>query len=235
MDESIITSREWVRHGTHLCRQGIDSLHDRDFTEPSMLPGWTRAHVIAHISLNARAHLNLVRWATTGIETPMYSSMEQRAADIEAAAKHSPAQLRQEFHDSALAWEEGFNAVFDETWDAQVRSAAGQPMKLAMVPWLRSREVMIHSLDLGSSVTWADIPDEYSRLLITNIVKDRTRRAESRALDLDDGTQCWPVAGEGEPLKVTGTPAALAAYLSGREGPAVQVADAEVPPLSAWL
>lgn len=235
MDQSIITAREWVHHGTALCRQGIDALSDRDFAEPSMLPGWTRAHVIAHISLNARAHLNLVRWASTGIETPMYISMEQRAADIERDSQLSPAALRQEFHDSALAWEQGFNAVVDTAWDAQVKSAQGLPMKLSMVPWLRSREVMIHALDLGSTITWADIPDEYSALLIDNIVKDRDRRSEGRALVLDDGTKRWSISGQGDPLHVTGTTAAIAAYVSGREGPGVQVTDGDVPPLSSWL
>src|SRR5690349_5101281 len=61
-------------------------LADADSAAPSLLPGWTRGHVLAHLALNADACVNLLTTARTGVDTPMYASDEQREADIVAAA-----------------------------------------------------------------------------------------------------------------------------------------------------
>src|SRR5436309_2025968 len=66
------------------------ALSDAQAREPSLLPGWTRGHVLSHIARNADGMVNLLNWARTGTETPMYASAESRSADIEAGAR-SPA------------------------------------------------------------------------------------------------------------------------------------------------
>ncbi|MGW0202053.1 maleylpyruvate isomerase N-terminal domain-containing protein, partial [Nonomuraea sp. NPDC003201] len=60
------------------------SLSDADLAEPSLLPGWTRGHVLAHVAQNADSHLNLLTWAKTGVKVPQYASHEARTAAIEA-------------------------------------------------------------------------------------------------------------------------------------------------------
>ena len=61
----------------------LTELTDEDCRAPSALPGWSRGHVITHLSRNADGLVNLLHWAQTGVETTMYESNEQRAADIE--------------------------------------------------------------------------------------------------------------------------------------------------------
>src|SRR5256885_15091039 len=61
--------------------------------EPSLLPGWTRGHVLTHVARNGDGLGNLLRWARTGTETPMYASREARRADIEAGAGRSAAEI----------------------------------------------------------------------------------------------------------------------------------------------
>ena len=51
----------------------VDGLDDAALRQPSRLPGWTRAHVLTHIARNADGLVNLVTWARTGEETPMYA------------------------------------------------------------------------------------------------------------------------------------------------------------------
>ena len=70
-------------------------------TRASGLPGWTRRHVAAHLAANADAVGNLVHWAATGERTPMYSSPEQRAADIERGSTPHGDELRAWFDASA--------------------------------------------------------------------------------------------------------------------------------------
>jgi maleylpyruvate isomerase len=59
----------------------VDSLTDAAFAEPTALPGWSRAHVVAHVHSNAEALGRLVHWA-------------QRAAEIESGSRLAPSELR---------------------------------------------------------------------------------------------------------------------------------------------
>jgi maleylpyruvate isomerase len=141
----------WLTTGTELCERVVTSLSDAEFAEPSRLPGWTRAYVIAHIDGNARGLGNLVTWARTGIETPMYTSMEQRDADIEAGALLAPRELRARLVQSSAQLADGFKSLREEDWSVQVRTAQGLTIAAQEVIWLRAREVMIHAVDLGAT------------------------------------------------------------------------------------
>src|SRR5437763_14459256 len=63
------------------------ALSEAQAREPSLLPGWSRGHVLTHIARNADGMVNLLRWARTGTQTPMYASAASRAADIEAGPR----------------------------------------------------------------------------------------------------------------------------------------------------
>ena len=69
----------------------LSDLTDEDMRAPSLLPGWTRGHVVTHLARNADAFCNLLHWAESGQEHYMYDSREQRNADIEAGYRHSVA------------------------------------------------------------------------------------------------------------------------------------------------
>src|SRR5688500_6330775 len=72
----------------------LAGLTDADLRAPSLLPGWTRGHVVTHLCRNADAMTNLAVWAATGEERPMYPSQAVRDADIEAGAgRPAAAQL----------------------------------------------------------------------------------------------------------------------------------------------
>src|SRR5512145_2600597 len=70
-----------------------EQLDDDTVRLPSLCPGWTRAHVLTHVARNADALTNLLTWASTGVETPMYESAEARAADIEAGSPRALEEL----------------------------------------------------------------------------------------------------------------------------------------------
>jgi maleylpyruvate isomerase len=73
----------WVTEGTKV----FEDLTTRaPLRGPSHLPSWTRARVVAHVARNADALVNLLAWAKTAGERPMYASVGQRANEIEAGA-----------------------------------------------------------------------------------------------------------------------------------------------------
>ena len=52
------------------------------YAEPSELPGWTRAHVLAHVALNARRPDRRPHRRRRGQAVPMYPSQDARDGDI---------------------------------------------------------------------------------------------------------------------------------------------------------
>src|SRR6516225_2853443 len=102
-------------------------LSDARAREPSPLPGWTRGHVLSHIARNADGLRNLLIWARTGTEIPMYASAESRTADIEAGAGRPGAALVADVRESAAAFASEAASLPDDAWANQVRTLSGPP------------------------------------------------------------------------------------------------------------
>jgi maleylpyruvate isomerase len=198
----------WIAEGTALSRKALVELDG-----PSLLPGWTRKHVAAHLALNAEALGNLVHWARTGEERPMYASPEQRNSDIDAGALRPADELLAWFEESARTLTAAMATLTDEQWQARVRTAQGREVPAITIPWMRSREVMIHAVDLGTGVTFADLPTDFLEELCADI---RAKRG-----DVPD---------------VRGPLPEVAAYLAGRPYQSVTTADGSpAQPLPPWL
>src|SRR5690606_1590227 len=71
---------ELVQAATDRLLTAVGALDDAAVTQSSRLPGWTRGHVLAHLSRNADALVNVLEGR------PTYISGQARAADIEAGA-----------------------------------------------------------------------------------------------------------------------------------------------------
>lgn len=217
----------WVQQGTDLCVQAIAGLDDAGVASPSGLPGWSRAYVLAHLIGNARGLTNLATWARTGVETPMYASMEQRNADIEAGALLPAGELRVAFAESSAGLADALDALDDGQWNAPVRTALGRVIPATGIPWLRAREVMIHACDLLGGVGFPDLPDDFLVALIDEIVQKRAATPDHPALVLVAPSGRWEIDGVGEPVLVEGSLADIGAYVTGRAPLG--------PGLPAWL
>jgi len=230
-----------VSQGTTFFEAAVSALDDVEFTRASHLPGWSRAHVVAHVARNADALVNLLSWARTGVETPMYTSPDQRATEIEAGARLRPDALRADLQAADAGLADAIAALPDACWDAQVRTARGRLVPVSEVAWMRVREVWVHAGDLGAGVTFDAIPDEVCTALLDDIAAAFRARAEapSVALRAEDGQHGWLLgAVEGADLvTVCGSTPSLAAYAAGRPvpGPLNTTSARPVPALPAWL
>lgn len=212
MTRTLADSRRWMLHGTELLLTAADDLDDELIAAPSGLPGWTRRHLVAHVAANADALSNLVRWAATGVPTPMYASPEQRAAAIEQGAELPRDRLVEWLRGSADTLDSAMSALTDDQWQAEVTTAQGRTVPAADAPWLRARETCVHAVDLATGISFGDLPADFLAALCTDIVGKRKEPA--LVLEADEGR--WTVPGDGTPVKVTGPIAELAAYLTGR-------------------
>lgn len=174
--------RAWMDDGTRLLLAAIDGLSDEQFEAPTALPGWSRRHVVAHVHYNAEALRRLVRWARTGEETRMYASQDQRAAEIERGAALPPAELRELVHASAAALAADLDALPEQAWRNEVVTAQGRTVPATDIPWMRTREVAVHAVDLDCGIGFVDLPDELNAALALDVVKKRTSSGEAAVL-----------------------------------------------------
>lgn len=156
----------------------VNSLSDESFAEPTALPGWTRAHVIAHVHSNAEALRRLVRWARTGEESRMYASPAQRSEEIETGAKLEPATLRELVFESAAALADDLARLNPVQRAHTVVTAQGRNITADEIAWLRCREVGVHAIDLAAGVAFADLPDEFLAALVQDVIAKRTANGE---------------------------------------------------------
>ncbi|MFJ2031787.1 maleylpyruvate isomerase family mycothiol-dependent enzyme [Streptosporangium sp. NPDC087985] len=226
----------WSAAGTRLFFGAVAGWGEEQYLAPSGLPGWTRKHLVAHVAANADALSNLVRWAATGEETPMYSSIEQRNADIAAGSEKPAAGLAAWLYESANQLAAGTAALSSEQWDAEVVTAQGRTVPATEIPWLRSREICVHAVDLAAGVAFADLPTGFLAALADDIVGKRGNApGPAVVLTAADTGDCWELSGEDDATAVTGPLAEVAAYLAGRPHALTATDGSPAPTLPAWL
>ena len=172
----------WMTEGTRVCGEAVDGLTDDQYGDASALPGWTRAHLVAHLAANAAALRNLARWAATGRETPMYTSADERNRGIEDGATRPAAALRTWSSEEAAALDRDLRRLSAEQWQTTIRTAQGREVPASEIPWLRAREVMVHAVDLATGTTFADLPIDFLIALEADI---RGKRGDVPEVDAD--------------------------------------------------
>ncbi|NDZ80207.1 maleylpyruvate isomerase family mycothiol-dependent enzyme [Streptomyces sp. SID10853] len=235
MPRTFDDARSWAQLGTGLFIRAAD-LHDAGLDGPSTLPGWTRKHLVAHIAANADALGNLVHWAATGEHTPMYASPEERAAGIERGAVLPAGELTAWLRRSATGLAASMSALSDEQWQSPVVTAQGRTVPATELPWMRSREVCVHAIDLGTGPTFADLPAGFLAALCDDVAAKRAKDGGPALILEAAGTGArWELPGEGEPTVLTGALHDITAYLTGREHALTAPGGGPAPALTRWL
>jgi maleylpyruvate isomerase len=154
---SLTPALAWAGDGAAHLRGLLTRMADAAFTAPSLLPGWSRAHVLTHLARNADAMINLLEWARTGVPTPAYSSAEQRDRDIEAGAAREPAAIREDVLASSDRLAVAVRGMPEAAWSVRV-GGAQHAVPASDVPWMRAREIWVHTVDLDVGASLADAP-----------------------------------------------------------------------------
>jgi maleylpyruvate isomerase len=233
-DPAILQQRRfWLEAGDRQFFAALATVSDDALTGASALPGWTRAHLVTHMARNADALGNLLAWARTGVETPMYPNREARAADIEAGVGRPTTEIRADAVQSAKRLADGIAGLPREVWDREVRTAAGRAVPALEVPWMRVREVWVHAVDLDAGVTFEAVPADLAAALLDDALGSIGKRPGAPALTVrcTQSEREWRL-GDGAAGAVAGTHAALLGWALGRSGAA---AAADWPALPPWL
>jgi maleylpyruvate isomerase len=194
-------------------------LSAEDLAGPSLLPGWSRGHVLSHVARNADALVNLLTWAGTGEETPMYADEATRDRDIETGAGRPPADQLADLRESAGRFAAAAAALPPAAWATQVAMRSGRVVAAAEIPWRRLIEVRLHHVDLDAGHSPDDLPAAFADRELAWVVDGLTAHegvAPVRLRDTGTGSS-WDLGAAEEPeLTVSGTARALLAWVSGR-------------------
>ena len=224
-----------ARRGTSYFAQRLSELTDSELDGETLLAGWTRRHLVAHVGYNAAALCRLMDWASSGVETPMYESPEQRGREIDEGATLSAAAIRNLFDHTVARLDEKWRTASEASWAAEVRTAQGRTVAASETIWMRTREVWIHAVDLGNGGRFADFPEVVNEGLLSDIVGMWRKKGDGSGLVLAvDGCEPIVVSDGATTTTVSGPPAAVTRWATGRGAVGVGiVGEQDTPP--RWL
>lgn len=211
------------------------TLDDDDVRAPSLLPGWTRGHVLTHVARNADALVNLLGWAH-GQQLPMYGEGDARDREIEAGASRPAAEQVADLRASADRFNTALQEVPAEGWATVVEWRGGKKRALHEIPWARLVEVEVHHVDLGIGYSSQDWPERFTSGLLGQLLDGLPARLGEQAFTVHRLGEPEPAADLPRPV-VTGQPASLAGWLSGRTAGADLTVEpaGPLPALPAWI
>jgi maleylpyruvate isomerase len=205
-----------IRELHHEWERVVRALPATAFREPSALPGWTRGHLCTHLARNADGLGNLLSWAETGVEKPMYGPGTARDDDIEAGSRRSAEQIVADVVDSGQRLTDRIAGASAATWSAPIRHRLGQALTGADILALRLVETTIHLADLDAGHDFSSatglLGDQFDTVVTALMT---VSPYEAPSFRLTDGTHTW-IFGEGGEL-VTGKPETVLAWLTGRD------------------
>lgn len=218
---------EAVREATDRLLGAAGKLDDGSLAGPSRLPGWSRGHVLAHLSRNADALVNVLQGR------PMYANSETRDADIERDAPRPLAEHLTDLRESGAAFM--IAAAEPADWSRTVTMRNGVTDSASRLPFRRWVEIELHHVDLGAGYELEDLPEEF-------VIRENDFLAERFAghpgvvpttAVTEDG-RIWTTGGgsDGPPARVRGSATDILGWLCGRrDGSALTVEGGSLPAL----
>jgi maleylpyruvate isomerase len=228
-----------VRATTERLAEVVGELNDQRMHRPSLLPGWSRGHVITHLARNADGFVNLLTWARTGVEHPMYPSTADRDADIAEGAGRLAQIVREDLRAASDRFAMASERLTDSQWLATVAGRASMVFPAANIPSMRLFELWVHLVDLDLGVGFGDVPAEQLEGMLGTAVSRLVGRPDGPSVHLtvslpDGDERVWDLVGGAgdEPHRVSGGAAPVMGWLTGRgDGTGL---DGDVPALPAW-
>lgn len=185
---------------------------ETDWHAPSRLPGWTRAHVAAHLARGADRLRHLTEASLSGT-TWQEPARTERIEELEIGADRTGLELQIDLDTSASALAETWHGVTD--WHRPVRFL-GRTRPLAVLPVIRLHEISVHHLDLDCGFAADRLPVEAAAPML-EWVADRVRDLPSPAIAIEAESGYTDVIGRGPAERTAqASGARLWAWLSGR-------------------
>ncbi len=171
-----IDTIEACRTSHRLLLAGLAPLVDADFRAPSLLPGYSRRHVVTHIANKARAHVLVLGGPGAGEVRQIHSDGYDPDLAADLGARRSAAELRTDLAQCFERLESAWDTLDDALWDRHGVMAAGCRTMVEIVEHhLRNVEVHHVDLDIGHR------PCDWPSILVEGELSKRLRSLPNRA------------------------------------------------------
>lgn len=220
-----------VKEASRRLEASVAELDDRSLAVPTGLPGWTRGHVVAHLTHNADAFFEVTAAALTGeLRTTYPGGSGVRDSAIERDACRPAAEAIEGLRAAHERLHGLWDSRSDDDWQLPVLFRNGVLAHLLAARW---REVEIHHTDLDVGYPPSRWSPAFSHHAI-DFLLPRLEEAEPVELIATDTGGSWQT-GPQSTVEIWGQAHQLAAWLAGRASPTdLGVSDADAPALGPW-
>lgn len=203
-------------------------ISDPQWHSPSLLPGWTRAHVATHLARNADTMREITRAERDGTP-PAIPTAEERFVALERGAERSGLELQIDLDTTAGRLSQAWDEVTD--WHRPIHFEA-RIVPMALLPLARLHEVCVHHLDLACGFEADRIDPQAGEWLLAWVYRRQTINWQGAPVEIVASSGQRGILGDSpDPVRLEGTDAALWAWLSGRLAPQLLSPDAFAVPL----
>jgi maleylpyruvate isomerase len=193
---------------------------------PSLLPGWSRGHVLTHWARNADGQSRMLAAAMRSEVATQYPGGDaQRDREIEAGATRPARLILDDARTAAGRLEDVWRGMPAEAWSRLTAARAG-PRPAWMSVWARWRETEIHHADLDAGYTHSQWPAGFVDLLLPRVMPTLAARladevtVRAETTDRDPAGTAATASTPGDHVIVRGPASAVLCWLIGRSAAA---------------
>ncbi|MEW1807099.1 maleylpyruvate isomerase family mycothiol-dependent enzyme [Arthrobacter sp. SLBN-53] len=190
----------------------MDRIPDGGERAPSALPGWSRGHLLAHITGICNALARQVEYGRRGETVELYDGgVDGRNRAIDLAAGHSLQQHRDDVDEAMQRALTAFDALDGEEWQTHIAFRDGVIFDAGLALW---RELVIHTSDLDTGAG----PETWSREFCSHLFDFLAARipADKRLVLQPMALPPLALGAGGSTVVVSGMVTDIAAWLAGR-------------------
>jgi len=213
-------------------RAAAGRMTERDARAASLLPGWTRGHLLTHLADVATAFARQADNARRGEVREVYAGgREGRNSSIEAGSGLPIEDLRARLEQGLSALETAWAQLTPADWQ-QPCGHRDQPLTGTAAAWWRESELHLVDLDVGYQA------QDWSPQLSAHVIDfllPRLPENSTVVLEPNDTSNRWE-HGHGPTVNLTAPLHILAAWISGRPDTDLPTVEhgAQLPELGNW-
>lgn len=151
-------------------------LTDDDFRSPSLLPRYSRGHVVTHLANKARAHVEVFGGPAKDEVRHLHADGYDPDAAAEAGASRSASELLTDLEQSLRSLEAAWESLDDALWVRPGIMMAG-PRTMAEIVAHHLRNIEVHHVDLDIGYR----PSDWPSIFVEGELARRLRSLPDRA------------------------------------------------------
>jgi maleylpyruvate isomerase len=149
-----------ARRGTAFFARKLMELSDEALFQPSAIEGWTRAHVVAQVSYDARRQAIALEAFVKGEALAPTTDESEQLPSMELAATLPARALRHLFNHAEAHLSVCWRDLTLAHWDENITFSGDVPTPIRGLPLARARKIWMAAVKLGNGACGTDLPEQ---------------------------------------------------------------------------